>query len=131
MSARLLAPIAAAAAIAPAPAAAAPLRSSTASWYGPGLFGNALGCGGTLATWTRGVAHKTLDCGTRVRICATRCATTRVVDRGPYVPGREFDLTQAFAAVVGLRIGPHGWGRVYVRTIKAPRSGGQTQRKAP
>jgi rare lipoprotein A (peptidoglycan hydrolase) len=111
--------------------ASAPLRASTASWYGPGLFGNPLGCGGTLWAWTRGVAHKTLECGTRLRVCATRCRTTRVIDRGPYVPGREFDLTQTFAAAVGLRVGPHGWGRVYVRTIKAPRSGGPTNRKAP
>ena len=27
---------------------------------------------------------------------------TRVIDRGPYVPGREFDLTEALAQRLGL-----------------------------
>ena len=39
-------------------------RRAHASWYGPGLYGNALGCGGRLGG-TLGVAHKTLPCGTR------------------------------------------------------------------
>lgn len=105
-----VAPLALAVAAPPA-AAGAELRPAFASWYGPGLFGNPLGCGGTLRPWTRGVAHKTLGCGTEVRVCATRCRTTRVVDRGPYVAGREFDLTQAFAGAVGFA----GVGRIYVR----------------
>lgn len=92
--------------------AAAPLRPAVASWYGPSLWGNQLGCGGILRAWTEGVAHKTLRCGTSVRVCSRRCRTTRVVDRGPYVPGREFDLTAAFAR----RIGFAGVGIVYVRT---------------
>ena len=28
---------------------------------------------------------------------------TQVVDRGPYVPGRQFDLTDALARRLGLR----------------------------
>lgn len=111
MRGRVAVPLAATLAAAPAPAIAAELRPAVASWYGPGLFGNPLGCGGTLQVWTRGVAHKTLDCGTRVRVCARRCRTTRVVDRGPYVPGREFDLTQTLAGAVGFT----GVGWIYVR----------------
>jgi hypothetical protein len=39
------------------------------------------------------VAHKTLRCGTRVRVCYRgRCVRATVRDRGPYVPGREWDL---------------------------------------
>ena len=34
-------------------------RRALASWYGPGLFGNKLGCGGTLGYGTVGVANKT------------------------------------------------------------------------
>ena len=41
-------------------------RPALASWYGPGLYGNRLGCGGTLNAGTVGVAHKSLPCGTRV-----------------------------------------------------------------
>ncbi|MGI8623571.1 MAG: hypothetical protein ACR2NB_08800, partial [Solirubrobacteraceae bacterium] len=35
-------------------------RKAYASWYGPGLYGNKLGCGGRLSTGTIGVAHKSL-----------------------------------------------------------------------
>jgi hypothetical protein len=73
-------------------------RSAAASWYGPGLYGNPLGCGGRLTTGTIGVAHKTLPCGTKLTL-RYRGHTVRasVVDRGPFVAGREFDLTSATA----------------------------------
>jgi hypothetical protein len=72
------------------------LRPTPASYYGPGLYGNGMACGGTLYPWTRGVAHKTLPCGTKVTLrYEGRTVTVPVVDRGPYVAGREFDLTEA------------------------------------
>ncbi len=71
-------------------------RAGSASWYGPGLYGNALGCGGTLTPGTLGVAHKSLPCGARVTLrYHGRSVTVPVVDRGPYVAGREWDLTAA------------------------------------
>jgi rare lipoprotein A len=74
-------------------------RHALASWYGPGLFGNKLSCGGRLTPGTLGVAHKTLPCGTRVTLRrGDRVIRVRVVDRGPYVGGREFDLTSATRA---------------------------------
>jgi rare lipoprotein A len=53
---------------------------------------------------TLGVANKTLPCGTWVRVCAERCRNVRVIDRGPYVEGRDFDLTEATAYAVGFPI---------------------------
>lgn len=87
------------------------LRPTTASWYGPGLFGNRTACGQTLTSGLRGVAHKTLPCGTRLTF-RFRGRTTRavVVDRGPFHAGREFDLTQATARAIGF----HAVGRVWV-----------------
>jgi hypothetical protein len=86
-------------------------RRAHASWYGPGLYGNALGCGGRLAPGTLGVAHKTLPCGTRVTLRHRgRMVRVRVVDRGPYVGGREYDLTAATRA----RLGFSGTGAVLV-----------------
>src|SRR4051812_3209956 len=41
-------------------------RRALASWYGPGLYGGRLACGGRLSAGTLGVAHKTLPCGTKV-----------------------------------------------------------------
>jgi rare lipoprotein A len=75
---------------------------AVASWYGPGLFGNRLGCGGVLSPGTIGVANKTLSCGQRIRLCVRRCRTVAVVDRGPFVAGRQFDLTSATAQAVGF-----------------------------
>jgi rare lipoprotein A len=71
-------------------------RRAAVSWYGPGLYGNKLSCGGRLTPGTLGVAHKTLPCGAHVTLRkGDRVLRVRVVDRGPYVGGREFDLTAA------------------------------------
>ena len=74
-------------------------RAAAASYYGPGLYGGALACGGTLQPGTLGVANKTLPCGSKVRLrYRGRSVTVPVVDRGPYVAGRDFDLTEATRA---------------------------------
>jgi hypothetical protein len=78
-------------------------RQASASYYGPGLYGGALACGGTLEPGTLGVAHKTLPCGTRVRLrYRGRSITVPVVDRGPYVAGRDYDLTEATKERLGF-----------------------------
>ena len=78
-------------------------RFAVASYYGPGLYGGALACGGTLQPGTLGVAHKTLPCGSRVTLrYRGRSLTVPVVDRGPYAAGREFDLTEATKARLGF-----------------------------
>jgi rare lipoprotein A len=82
-------------------------RWASASWYGPGLYGNRLGCGGTLTPGRIGVAHKSLPCGTKLRLRHRgRTVRVRVIDRGPYVGGREYDLTEATARK--LRFHGHG-----------------------
>lgn len=71
-------------------------RRALASWYGPGLYGGPLACGGRLHEGTLGVANKTLPCGAKVTVrFHGRSVRVPVVDRGPYVGGREFDLTGA------------------------------------
>jgi peptidoglycan lytic transglycosylase len=78
-------------------------RRALASWYGPGLFGNKLGCGGTLSAGSLGVANKSLPCGTKVTFrFGSRSVTATVEDRGPYVGGREWDLNQNTAAALGF-----------------------------
>jgi len=74
-------------------------RPAAASYYGPGLYGGGLACGGTLMPGTQGVAHKTLPCGSKVRLrYRGRSVVVRVIDRGPYVAGRDYDLTAATKA---------------------------------
>ena len=78
-------------------------RPAVASYYGPGLYGGALACGGTLSPSTMGVAHKSLPCGTKLTIrYHGRQVRTKVIDRGPYVAGREFDLTSATKLKLGF-----------------------------
>jgi rare lipoprotein A len=79
-------------------------RVANASWYGPGLYGNRTGCGGTLQSGQLGVAHKSLPCGTMVTFKhRRRSVRVPVIDRGPYVGGREYDLTAATAARLGFK----------------------------
>lgn len=78
-------------------------RPAAASWYGPGLYGNAMACGGTLTPSTLGVAHRTLPCGTKLRLrYGNRTVPARVVDRGPFAGNREFDLTSATKQALGF-----------------------------
>jgi hypothetical protein len=84
-------------------------RQAGASYYGPGLYGNGVACGGTLLPNTLGVANKTLPCGTEVKLrYRGRSVTVPVIDRGPYVAGRDYDLTEA----TKLRLGFPGVGTV-------------------
>ncbi len=75
-------------------------RLAAASWYGGG---GGLACGGELTSTTMGVANKTLPCGTQVTLRYDgRTVQVRVIDRGPYVAGREFDLTEATKQALGF-----------------------------
>ena len=107
-----LAPVAAA--LAPRPDVALPSPKAVVkvtwhldnniSWYGPGLYGNGGACGmvpGGIQPDTVGVAHRTLPCGTKVTFRYNgRTATARVIDRGPYVAGRTWDMTHGLCALL-------------------------------
>lgn len=99
----------------PIPITAVPAAANgsvvVASWYGPGFYENRLPCWPWLKanghpiqflpdTW--GVAHKSLPCGTMVTLThGSRTVTVPVVDRGPYIAGREFDLSPRVKAELG------------------------------
>jgi rare lipoprotein A len=75
---------------------------SVASWYGPTLYGHGTACGETLTRKILGVANKTLPCGEQVALYYHgRTLIVPVVDRGPYVKGRRYDLTYATAKALG------------------------------
>lgn len=66
------------------------------SWYGPDFYGRRTACGYAMTKTLLGVAHRTLPCGTKVTFrnpANGRSLTLPVVDRGPYVSGRDWDLT--------------------------------------
>jgi len=66
-------------------------------------YGLGLACGGVLGRYQLGVAHKTAPCGTLITFSyAGRSITVPVIDRGPYIAGREWDLTGATAEALGF-----------------------------
>jgi hypothetical protein len=83
------------------------------SWYGPGFYGRRTACGYALTTTLRGVAHRTLPCGTLIEFrnpSNGRTITVPVVDRGPYAFGRSWDLTGgACTALKHCYTGPLEW----------------------
>jgi rare lipoprotein A len=78
-----------------------------ASWY---AAGGSLACGGWLTSSTLGVANRTLPCGTLVTLRYDgHTVRVPVIDRGPYVEGREFDLTEATKRALGFEGAGEVW----------------------
>lgn len=85
-------------------------RAALASRYDE--YGGPLACSnGTLGYDQIGVANKSLPCGTKVTITYHgRTVVAKVIDRGPYVGNREFDLAGATARAIGF----NGVGTIWV-----------------
>jgi len=78
-------------------------RPSLATMYGPGFWGQRTACGEKLERTTLGVANRTLPCGTKVGIYyGGHTLIVRVIDRGPYANGADWDLTMATAKALGI-----------------------------
>ena len=86
--------------------------TAKAAPYGPTRSHRRTACGRPFSKTTEGVAHPVLPCGVRLYIrFHGREVLTQVVDRGPNVPGREFDITKALANRLDL----HGTQRIQWR----------------
>jgi rare lipoprotein A len=87
-----------------------PFRYAGASWYGgTSMWGRSTACGQTLRPSTIGVANKTLPCGTPVKfVWHGHAIVAPVIDRGPYIKGRAWDLTSAAAEALDFE----GVGRI-------------------
>ncbi len=86
----------------PAPAAKVH-TTGVATWFGPGFYGHKTACGQTLTPLVEGVAHRTLPCGTLVKVTyAGHSVVLPVLDRGPYSHIAEWDLTAGAAAALGV-----------------------------
>jgi rare lipoprotein A (peptidoglycan hydrolase) len=87
-----------------------PYHVSVASVYTD--YGKPIACGGVLHVPQLGVANKTLPCGTEVTfIYGHRAIRVPVIDRGPYIAGRRWDLTGATAEALRFP----GLGLIYWR----------------
>jgi rare lipoprotein A (peptidoglycan hydrolase) len=94
----------------------------TASWYGPGFHGQETASGETFDQNALTAAHRTLPLGTEAKVTnleTGQSVTVTINDRGPYVPGRQLDLSQAAAKQIGLT--KKGVAKVKIET-KRPRS---------
>ena len=84
----------------PEPTTTQVFDSGIASTYGSGdgFEGRRTACGAIFHTAVVQVAHKSLPCGTLLRIedaTTGRTVDAEVTDRGPYIPGRIVDLSWA------------------------------------
>ena len=77
-------------------------QTMLASWYGPGFNGNLTANGEVYNMYGHTAAHKTLPFGTKLRVCYQGCVDVRINDRGPFIGGRELDLSQGAAYAIGL-----------------------------
>lgn len=77
--------------------------TARAAPYSPTAAHPRTACGEPFTDTTEGVAHPVLPCGVRLYIrFHGHVVLTQVIDRGPNVPGREFDITKALANKLGL-----------------------------
>lgn len=93
-------------------------RIAVASWYGPGFNGKRTASGEIFDEDRLTAASRTLPLGSRVRVVdlsTGRSVIVRINDRGPFVHGRNIDLSRAAAARIGLRRA--GVARVRVRPL--------------
>jgi rare lipoprotein A len=79
-------------------------HAETASVYGgrDGHCGTRTANGERVNCAAMTAAHRRLPFGTRVRVCHSGCVTVRINDRGPWVRGRDIDLSPAAAQAIGL-----------------------------
>jgi hypothetical protein len=88
-----------------------PYRISIASVYTD--YGKPIACGvnQVLHVPQLGVANKSLPCGTMVTfVYGHRAIRVPVIDRGPYIAGRQWDLTGATAEALRFPgLGPIAW----------------------
>jgi rare lipoprotein A len=80
------------------------VHAEVASIYGgsDGLCGSRTANGERLNCGAMTAAHRTLPFGTLVQVCHSGCVIVRINDRGPFVRGRQIDLSPAAARAIGL-----------------------------
>jgi rare lipoprotein A (peptidoglycan hydrolase) len=87
-------------------AKAAPLQTRfIASWYGEQFQGRETASGEIFDLNKLTAAHKTLPLGTIVKltvIATGKSVIVRINDRGPFIKGRDFDLSEEAATVLGF-----------------------------
>lgn len=102
-----------------------PIRSFVclSSWYGGDFDGQLTANGEIYDMYAQTAAHPTLPLGSVVRVVNLRTrksAIVRINDRGPYIPGRDLDVSYQVARELGFV--RRGTARVRVELLKVPKS---------
>lgn len=93
----------------------------TTSWYGGDFDGQQTANGETYDMYAETAAHPTLPLGSIVRVVNTknhRSQIVRINDRGPYVEGRELDVSYAVAKNLGFS--QRGTAKVRLELLEVP-----------
>jgi len=89
-----------------------------ASWYGPKFHGKFTANGEVYDQMALTAAHKSLSFGTLLKITNPKngkSVIVRINDRGPYIEGRELDLSKGAAIELGIL--EKGVARVKVQEV--------------
>jgi len=93
----------------------------TSSWYGDDFDGQPTANGETYDMYAATAAHPTLPLGSIVRVVNPRNHRSQIVrinDRGPYVEGRELDVSYEVARRLGFD--QHGLAKVRLELLEVP-----------
>jgi rare lipoprotein A (peptidoglycan hydrolase) len=93
----------------------------TSSWYGDDFDGQPTANGETYDMYAATAAHPTLPLGSIVRVVNTRNHRSQIVrinDRGPYIEGRELDVSYEVARRLGFD--QHGLAKVRLELLEVP-----------
>lgn len=88
-----------------------------ASWYGAAQQGRITAGGALFDRWACTAAHRTLPLGTRLHCVhprSHRWVDVTVTDRGPFVPGRDLDLSEQAARQLRIEGQGVAWVQVTV-----------------
>jgi rare lipoprotein A (peptidoglycan hydrolase) len=92
------------------------------SWYGPRFHGRLTANGEVYDMYASTAAHVTLPLGSLIRVTNPRTGQSKVVrinDRGPYIEGRELDLSYQTARELGLV--KKGVAKVRIELLHVPK----------
>lgn len=87
--------------------------AQVASWYG-NESGSHTASGERFNQNAMTAAHRTLPFGAMVRVCHRGCVVVRINDRGPFIRGRDIDLSRGAARSIGL----DGVGQVSLTVLR-------------
>ena len=98
-----------------------------ASWYGPKFHGKMTANGEVYDQMALTAAHKSLSFGTLLKITNPkngRSVIVRINDRGPYIEGRNLDLSKGAAIELGIL--RRGVARLKIQEVALTEGGIQT-----